>query len=106
MAETKFRILGEDLSFECAPENARRLEDLAAALSARLDAIADAQGGCADARRVLALAALGLLDENQQAGAALARARAEIDRLNEFLAEARAKAANTDPSARITQGAA
>jgi cell division protein ZapA (FtsZ GTPase activity inhibitor) len=105
MAQAVFRFLGEDLTLECEPENLRRLEDLAAALSARLDAIADAHGGSAPARRVLALAALGLLDENQQAGAALARARAEIDRLNEFLAEAPAKVP-AEASERIKQGAA
>ena len=84
MAETIIHVLGEEIRFSCPPEEAKRLQDLAAALETRL-------GGAAPMpSRMLILLALGLLDEAQGAAAALKRAHCEIDRLNELLAERRA----------------
>jgi hypothetical protein len=83
MSTTMLRVLGHDISVECAPGNERRLADLAAALQARLpDFTADAEG----VERLI-LAALALMDEAQSAGAALVRAHREIDRLTDLLAE-------------------
>jgi cell division protein ZapA (FtsZ GTPase activity inhibitor) len=83
----KLSILSQDIEIECAPEEQRRLIDLAAALEARLARIpADA-----DHVRRLVLTALSLLDETQAAGAALARAHEEIERLSDQLAEATAE---------------
>ncbi len=82
------RVLNEEIRLECAPHDQRRLEDLAAALNARLSG----SSGAADGKRRLALTALSLLDEAQAAGAALARARSEIERLNDIIGEARLEA--------------
>jgi cell division protein ZapA (FtsZ GTPase activity inhibitor) len=79
------RILNEEFSLDCAPDEQRRLEDLAAALDARLSGFS----GDAEGYRRLVLTALSLLDEAQATGAALARARCEIERLNDMVAEAR-----------------
>ena len=79
------KLLGQEFTLECAPHDQRRLEDLAAALSARLAGF----GGDAEGLRRLALTALSLLDETQVAGAALARARGEIERLSDMLVDAR-----------------
>lgn len=78
-------ILGETHEVACQPCAERRLADLAAALERRLVCVA---GDEAPTRR-LTLAALALLDEAQAANAALARARVEIERLNDLLLEAR-----------------
>lgn len=81
-------ILNERFALECAPHEQRRLEDLAAALEARLAGFS----GDADAMRRLVLTALALMDEAQATGAALARARGEIERLTDMLVEARLEA--------------
>lgn len=86
-AETVLTVLGERIRVSCPPEEARRLADLAAALETRLG------GGAPMGARLLVLLALGLLDEAQGAAAALQRARCEIDRLNELIAERQAGAA-------------
>ncbi len=88
MPQITLSILGEPIEVFCNPGEERRMEDLAAALSRRLDEIASFEDGSADARRILILAALGLMDEGQRVGAALQRARSEIDRLNEAANEA------------------
>lgn len=82
--QTLLRILNEEIALECAPAEQRRLQDLAAALNARLAGFS----GDADGMRRLAITALSLLDETQAAGAALARAHAEIERLNDSTVEA------------------
>ncbi len=87
------RVLNEEIRLECAPHDQRRLEDLAAALNARLSGFF----GDADGKRRLALTALSLLDEAQAAGAALARARSEIERLNDIIGEARLEAPASPP---------
>ena len=81
---TVLHILNEDVRLDCAPGEQRRLEDLAGALERRLI------GFSGDARgyRQLVLTALTLLDEAQSANAALARARHEIDRLNDMITAA------------------
>jgi hypothetical protein len=84
--QTVLRILNEEISLECAPGDQRRLEDLAAALEARLAGFSGDEGGY----RQLLLAAIALLGESQAAGAALMRARHEIERLNDMMTEARA----------------
>ena len=88
------RVLNQEIAFDCAPQDQRRLEDLASALDARL------AGFCGDADGIkrLALTALSLLDEAQAAGAALARARGEIERLNDLVAEARIEALPGQPA--------
>ncbi|HWA00463.1 MAG TPA: cell division protein ZapA [Caulobacterales bacterium] len=84
MAHAVLRVLGQELSVECAPDQVKRLEDLAAALEARLERFPHRRDG-----ERLILAALALLDEAQAAGAALVRARNEIDRLADLLTEAK-----------------
>jgi cell division protein ZapA (FtsZ GTPase activity inhibitor) len=83
------RILGEDFSLECSAGDQRRIEDLAKALEARL---AGAEGEASDLRKLI-LTALSLMDEAQTTGAALVRARGEIERLNDMVAEANLDAA-------------
>jgi hypothetical protein len=83
--QTVLRILNEQISLECAPGDQRRLEDLAAALEARLAGFS----GNEDGYRRLVLTAIALLGESQAAGAALMRAHHEIERLNDMVAEAR-----------------
>jgi cell division protein ZapA (FtsZ GTPase activity inhibitor) len=83
MTQVTLSILGEPINVDCNPGDEQRMEDLAAALSRRLDEIASFEDGSSDTKRVLILAALGLMDEGQRTGAALQRARREIDRLNE-----------------------
>ena len=83
------RILNEEFCLECSPAEQRRLEDLAAALDTRLSGFS----GDADGLRRLVLTALTLMDEAQATGAALVRARGEIERLNDMIAEARIEAA-------------
>jgi hypothetical protein len=61
--------------------------------------------GDPDAMRRLALAALSLMDEAQAANAALARARAEIERLTDLLVDAKLaeqQAARTDDRGRVS----
>lgn len=81
-------ILGEDFRLECSPGDQRRVEDLARALEARLEASSEQ----AELRKLI-LTALALMDEAQTTGAALMRARGEIERLNDMVAEARLDAA-------------
>lgn len=83
------RVLGEDFRVECSAGDQRRLEDLAKALEAR---IAEMDGETTDVRRLI-LTALALMDEAQSTGAALVRARGEIERLNDMIAEANMDAA-------------
>jgi|CXWL01.1.fsa_nt_gi cell division protein ZapA (FtsZ GTPase activity inhibitor) len=83
MSEITLRILDQDIRFACAPEEERRLRDLAAALETRLAGFS----GDGDGMRRLILTALSLMDEAQAAGAALARAHGEIERLNDLLEE-------------------
>jgi cell division protein ZapA (FtsZ GTPase activity inhibitor) len=80
---TVLRILNEEIRLDCAPDDQRRLEDLADALERRLAGFSGDEQGY----RRLVLTSLALLDEAQCANAALARARCEIDRLNDMLAE-------------------
>ena len=100
------RVLDQDFALNCAASEQRRLEDLAAALNARLQGFA----GDPDAMRALTLTALALLDETQATAAALARARGEIDRLTDMIVEARAEPADAGrgrtPALRIVSGAA
>jgi len=86
--QTILRILNEDIALDCAPCDQRRLEDLAAALETRLAGFS----GDADGYRRLVLTAIALLDETQATSAALARARCEIERLNDIAAETRVEA--------------
>ena len=83
------KLMGQEFTLECAPHDQRRVEDLAAALDARLAGF----GGDAEGVRRLALTALSLLDETQVVSAALARAHCEIERLSDMLVEARLEAA-------------
>jgi cell division protein ZapA (FtsZ GTPase activity inhibitor) len=80
--QTTLRVLNEEIRVECEARDQRRLEDLAASLEARL------AGFAGDGVRQLALAALALMDEAQTTNAALVRARCEIERLNDLIAEA------------------
>ena len=86
MPAIELNFLGQPVRLACGADEKRRLEDLAAALNQRLAGF----GGDADPLRGLALTALALLDETQAQGAALARARAEIERLNDLVVDARA----------------
>ncbi len=81
------RILGEDFHLQCAAGDQRRIEDLAKALEARVAA----EGELSDLRRLI-LTALALMDEAQTKGAALVRARGEIERLNDMVTEANIEA--------------
>jgi cell division protein ZapA (FtsZ GTPase activity inhibitor) len=83
------RILGEEFWLDCSAGDQRRIEDLAKALEARLSA---GEGETSDLRKLI-LAALALMDEAQTTGAALVRARGEIERLNDMFAEAQIEAA-------------
>jgi hypothetical protein len=76
------KIQGREIAIECAEHERRRLEDLAAALEARLAA------GSGETSRRLVLTALALIDEAQTTSAALERARCEIERLTDMLVEA------------------
>lgn len=79
-------ILGREIEVACAETDAARVADLAQCLDARLRGVAAA--GDAEAVRRLCLTALELVAENQAAGAALARAHTEIDRLHEIMSAA------------------
>ena len=81
-------ILGEDFRLHCGAGEQRRIEDLAKALEARVTA----EGETSDLRKLI-LTALALMDEAQTTGAALVRARGEIERLNDMVAEANIDAA-------------
>ena len=83
------RILNQDFEIDCAPQEQRRLEDLAKALDARLAGFS----GDAEGVRQLVVTSLALLDEVQANRAALVRAHGEIERLNDMVAEARLDAA-------------
>lgn len=103
MAEIVIRLGDHEIVLECAPHEQRRLGDLAALLESRLAVY----GGEPDMLRRLALTALALMDEAQSAGAALARARVEIDRLNDLACEADAEEGRQRPEAgRLREGAA
>ncbi len=78
-------VLGEEIALESAPEEERRLRDLAALLEARLRAL----GAEKASSEHLLIIALSLMDEVQAARAALARAHGEIERLNDMVVEAR-----------------
>ncbi|MEZ6023824.1 MAG: cell division protein ZapA [Hyphomonadaceae bacterium] len=93
---TVIRVLDEEIQLDCAPGEQRRIEDLATALETRLSAFT----GDPDGKRRLVLTALALLDETQAAGAALARARGEIERLTDMVVEAKLEAAEADLSER------
>ncbi len=82
MPQTRITVLGRSLDVPCAPGDERRVTDLAAVLDARLAGLATA--GDPDGVSRLVTVALALLAENQAAGAALARAHGEIDRLNDL----------------------
>ena len=84
MPEFVLRVGGEAHALDCDAQDMRRLEDLAAELETRLAAFPQD----VPAVRRLALTALSLLNECQQAGAAAARAHVEIDRLQDVLAAA------------------
>lgn len=77
-------ILDEEIVLESAPEEERRLRDLAAALEARVRAL----GAEKATSQSLLIVALSLLDEVQAARAALARAHGEIERLNDMVVDA------------------
>lgn len=81
MAEAIVTILGMQVRVPCADGEQAWIEALAAQIERRA-----ASGEGAAAER-LARIALALLAENQTAGAALARARGEIERLNDLAAE-------------------
>ena len=78
-------ILDEEIVLESAPEEERRLRDLAATLEARIRAL----GAEKATSQSLSIIALSLLDEVQAARAALARAHGEIERLNDMVVDAR-----------------
>lgn len=86
--QSTVKILDEEYAIECAACDTRRLEDLAKALEARLQGFS----GDASSMRRLVLVSLGLIDEAQATGAALARARMEIERLTDMLVEAQLQA--------------
>ena len=111
MSEITLRILDQDIRFACAPEEERRLRDLAAALETRLAGFS----GDGDGMRRLILTALSLMDEAQASSAALVRARGEIERLTDMLIEARLEGCAEPDSAdrgrvgslrRVAEGAA
>lgn len=77
------RVLGQEFRLACNAGGQRRIEDLAKALEARVAA----EGERSDLRKLI-LTALALMDEAQTTGAALVRARGEIERLNDMVAEA------------------
>jgi cell division protein ZapA (FtsZ GTPase activity inhibitor) len=83
-------ILGQSYALECADCDERRLEDLARALEERL------AGYSGDGVRRLVLAALSLIDEAQATGAALERARHEIERLTDLIVDAKLDAQNSN----------
>lgn len=87
MGEIVLRVLGQNIPVTCRPDEEARLKDLAAALEAR---VAEADVATPEGVKRLIVAALGLMDEAQASGAALVRARHEIERLNDLLAEAEA----------------
>ncbi|MGD9979438.1 MAG: cell division protein ZapA [Hyphomonadaceae bacterium] len=87
------KILGQDYAIDCAECDARRLEDLAAALESRLRNY----GGDTEAKRRLVLTALGLMDEVQATNAALERSRREVERLTDMLVEAKIEAQTSPP---------
>lgn len=87
------RILNQNFEVDCAPQEQRRLEDLAKALDSRLAGFT----GDADGMRRLVLTSVALLDEVQATTAALVRAHGEIERLNDMVAEAQLDAADGVP---------
>lgn len=100
------KVLDQDIALNCGAAEQRRLQDLAAALNARLQGFE----GDADAMRRLVLTALALLDETQATAAALHRARGEVERLTDLVLESRPapadEARGRSPSLRIVSGAA
>jgi cell division protein ZapA (FtsZ GTPase activity inhibitor) len=92
------KILDREFTIDCEERDARRLEDLAAALNERVAA------GDGDETRRLVMTALALMDEAQTTCAALARARCEIERLTDMVVEAKLEAAGgagTDERGRV-----
>lgn len=103
MAKVEVHIGDREIAIDCAPHEQRRVADLAALLESRLAAYA----GEPDMLRRLVLTALALMDEAQASGAALARARAEIDRLNDLGCDGETEEAPRDEArARLPEGAA
>ena len=82
-------VLDEEFRVECSAGDQRRLEDLAKALEVRTSGLT---GESSDIRKLI-LTALALMDEAQSTGAALVRARGEIEQLNDMIAEANLDAA-------------
>jgi cell division protein ZapA (FtsZ GTPase activity inhibitor) len=81
-------ILGREFVIDCAERDQRRLEDLARDLNARLAGFSEDT----DALSRAVLTALSLMDEVQVIGAALVRARGEIERLSDMVVEAKLEA--------------
>jgi hypothetical protein len=81
-------VLDRRVELDCAEHERRRLEDLGRALEGRLQGFANEP----DETRRLILTALSLLDEAQATGAALSRARCEIERLTDMLVDAKLEA--------------
>jgi cell division protein ZapA (FtsZ GTPase activity inhibitor) len=90
MADTSLSVLGHVFSVDCTQAEARRLAELEANLEARLASVGTRE---ATQERRLILLALGLMDDVQGAGAALVRARSEIERLGDLLEHVREKSA-------------
>lgn len=86
-------VLNHTLAIPCTEQEERRLQDLARALEARVQAVAGEPG---ETRRLL-LTALALMDEAQTTHAALARARCEIERLTDMVVEAQLDCAQAAP---------
>ena len=86
-------ILDEEIVLESAPEEERRLRDLATALEARVRAL----GAEKVNPQSLLIVALSLMDEAQAVRAALARTHGEIERLNDMVVEARLASGDEPP---------
>jgi cell division protein ZapA (FtsZ GTPase activity inhibitor) len=104
MAKVVVRVADQEVAVDCAPHEQRRVADLASLLESRLAVYA----GEPETLRRLVLMALALMDEAQTAGAALARARGEIDRLNDLVcdAEQHQDSDRAPPRRRLPEGAA
>jgi cell division protein ZapA (FtsZ GTPase activity inhibitor) len=105
MAKVMVHVADQEIAIDCAPHQQRRVADLAALLESRLAVFA----GEPETLRRLVLTALALMDEAQTAGAALARARGEIDRLNDLVCDVEADQGGSDRAmsrTRLPEGAA
>lgn len=83
MTETTLTILGQEITLDATPEQARRLADLAKALEARMPGFT----GDSEGLKRLVLTALALVDETQMTRAKLALAQEEIERLTDMIVE-------------------